>query len=108
MNDMERLAQTQVGREINRHIYSWDEVNAALARPVVQSLLKLIRFRNEHPAFEGDFSLMPAGDTRLVMRWDRDAHWAELRVDLATSSLEVRYEKDGSPQTLDLGITPVA
>ena len=60
----------RVGRDINRHYYSWDEVQEALATPVVQNLLKLIRFRNEHPAFQGDFSLVTSVDSLLVIRWN--------------------------------------
>src|SRR5690606_16512121 len=61
-NDIELLARTGVGREINRHYYSWDEVQEALTRTVVQKLLRLIRFRNEHPAFDGTFSLQTSPD----------------------------------------------
>ena len=54
-NDMELLARTGVGRDINRHYYKAAEIEAALARPLVQKQIELIRFRNTHPAFAGDF-----------------------------------------------------
>jgi sucrose phosphorylase len=107
MNDMERLAETQVGREINRHVYSWDEVEAALERPVVQSLMTLIRFRNEHPAFAGEFTLLPSGDDVLAIRWSHGDVWAELRADLVASTLEIRHGAGDRVDTLDLtGLTP--
>ena len=52
-NDMNLLAQSGIGRDINRHYYSLDEIAQAIRRPVVQSLFELIRFRNQHPAFHG-------------------------------------------------------
>ena len=54
---LELLARSGVGRDINRHHYTRDEVQAELARPVVERLLQLIRFRNTHPAFGGEFQL---------------------------------------------------
>ena len=42
-----------MGRDVNRHHYTIAEIDADLARPVVQALLRLIRFRNGHPAFGG-------------------------------------------------------
>lgn len=77
------LAKSGIGRDINRHYYSLEEVDQALQRPVVQDLFELIRFRNRHPAFEGTFSL-PETDrhSELVMRWDNGEAWAMLEVDL--------------------------
>src|SRR6185312_13407228 len=44
-NDMELLARTGVGRDINRHYYDCEEVERNLQRPVVAGLLELIRLR---------------------------------------------------------------
>ena len=41
-------------RGINRHRYSIEEAEQELQRPVVQALLELCRFRNSHPAFNGE------------------------------------------------------
>ena len=43
---MALLAKSGVGRNINRHYYTPEEIDQALQRPVVQSLFELIRFRN--------------------------------------------------------------
>ena len=62
---------TDVGRDVNRHHYTGEEVEAALRRPVVAALCALIRLRNEHPAFNGAFSCAPGqGRGGLSMRWD--------------------------------------
>ncbi len=104
-NDMRLLEATNVGRDINRHCYDWDEVQVALARPVVQNLLKLIRFRNEYPAFQGTFSLLPSTDSQLLIRWDNAGTWAQLVVDFLESSMEIRYLENGVENRLDLTIT---
>ena len=54
-NDMDLLARTNVGRDVNRHHYAPDEVLAALERPVVRAQLDLLRARSS-PAFDGDWS----------------------------------------------------
>ncbi len=82
-NDMDLLATTGVGRDINRHYYDDAEVATALQRPVVQSLIKLIRFRNSHPAFNGSFTHKRNGST-LELIWTHGADFARLAVDFST------------------------
>jgi len=81
-NDMSLLERSQVGRDINRHHYTPDEVATDLQRPVVQRLIDLIRLRNRHPAFQGRFELLPGAAHDLNLRWSEGEHWAELRIDL--------------------------
>lgn len=100
-NDMPLLEQTGVGREINRHYYRWDEVETALARPVVRDLLKLIRFRNEHPAFQGTFSLPECADSLLVIRWSQAETWARLTMDFSASTMEIAYLENGVEKHLN-------
>jgi sucrose phosphorylase len=104
-NDMHLLEKTLVGRDINRHHYSWNDVREALARPIVQNLLKLIRFRNEHPAFQGNFSLLPCADSLLVIRWSTVETWAKLTVDFSESTLEIGYLENGVEKRLDFNTT---
>ena len=92
---MELLARTGVGRDINRHYYNRDEIDQALARPVVRLLLDLIRLRNAHPAFSGEFRLEDSADEVLEMQWVSGAHFARLRVDLRTSSARIEYSLGG-------------
>ncbi len=106
-NDMKRLEETKVGREINRHFYSWDEVQESLARPVVQNLLKLIRFRNQHSAFQGTFSLLPSADQSLVIRWNNGETWVQLRVNFPESTMEICYLDNGIEKHLDFDATGV-
>ena len=95
-NDMDLLARTGVGRDINRHHYGPGEVQAALQRPVVQALCRLIRLRNTHPAFQGTFTLHGSDGQVLDLGWRHGDAQARLRVDFATREhhLEVS-EADG-------------
>lgn len=68
-NDMELLATTANGRDINRHNYTNDEVVSSMKRDVVKYQIALIRFRNFHPAFNGEFSLQESFDNALKVVW---------------------------------------
>jgi sucrose phosphorylase len=84
LNDVGLLEKSGVGRDINRHYYTPAEVRAQLERPVVRSLCELIRVRNSHPAFNGEFTLPESPPGRLRLRWQAGHQWIELDADLAT------------------------
>jgi sucrose phosphorylase len=81
-NDMDLVDRTGIGRDINRHYYSREEIKAALKRPVVTHLMQLIRLRNTEPAFDGRFSMPACERDELFLRWDNDDAHAQLRVEL--------------------------
>ena len=95
-NDMELLRRTREGRDINRHYYTARRIDKELQRPVVRALFDLIRFRNTHPAFAGDFSLLPCSDHEIAIEWRSNAHWARLNVDLKAMNAVI----DASPGVL--------
>jgi sucrose phosphorylase len=101
-NDLELLARTGVGRDINRHYFTRDELLAALQRPVVQSLCTLIRLRNEHPAFQGSFSLGASTDDSLALHWHNASHSAELQIDFSKDSYHLRVSDAAGTQEIDL------
>lgn len=82
VNDMDLVDRTGVGRDINRHYYSREEIHEALRRPVVMHLMQLIRLRNSEPAFDGTFSMPACERDELVLRWDNEDAHAQLRVEL--------------------------
>ena len=88
-NDMTLLAQSGVGRDINRHCFMPDEIDRAIQRPVVQSLFELIRFRNRHPAFNGSFSMPETHESGITVRWDNGVDWAMLEVDFVSGSYSI-------------------
>src|SRR5579859_2253718 len=104
-NDMDLLARTHVGRDVNRHHYTPGEIEAALARPVVQALCRLIRFRNTHPAFEGSLTCSGSATT-IEMSRARDGDEAVLSADLADGSAEVTWTENGTRNSAPLAALP--
>jgi sucrose phosphorylase len=102
-NDVELLHKTGVGRDINRHFYTPEEIELALQRPVVQRLRALLELRNTHPAFDGDWELLSdgEGEGRLSMRWTNGDALAGLTVDLRERSYELTYTEAGRTRTID-------
>ena len=100
-NDVDLLSRTHVGRDINRQYYSPGEIDEALGRRVVRRLAELIRFRNVHPAFAGEFELVASGETELhIRRWNNDAA-AELQVDFASRSFRLTSTLGGDTRVVD-------
>jgi sucrose phosphorylase len=90
-NDDEAVRRTGEGREINRHNYGVAEMEENLRRDVVQRLLRLIRFRNEHPAFDGSFRVLPGRESELRMAWQKDATTCTLIVDFPACRATIEY-----------------
>jgi len=90
-NDMELLAKTKVGRDINRHYFLNGELRDATKKPVVQKLLKLIKFRNSHPAFNGEFFLQTSSDESLIIKWEKGEDWAKIEVDFSNLSYHLNF-----------------
>ena len=88
-NDAELLARTGVGRDVNRHHYTPGEIDAALARPVVQRLLALLRWRGSEPAFDGTFELLDSPDHVVAVRWSSPASTVTIEVDLRAGTFTV-------------------
>lgn len=90
-NDMDRVKETGEGREINRHNYTIEEMNLALGAEVVQRLLKLIRFRNTYPAFDGEFQVLESPDSEIRLRWSKADKSCLLIVDLSSKHSVIQY-----------------
>jgi sucrose phosphorylase len=101
-NDMALLARSQVGRDINRHHYTVAEITAALERPVVQDLCDLIRLRNSHPAFNGEFHYDATDHTALTLSWTAGEHSVELRVSFRDLRVELLVSGGGRRRRLPL------
>lgn len=89
-NDVALVEKTRVGRDINRHYYTAEEIEQEVQRPVLRRMYALMRLRNTHPAFDGEVIIgedTTPGETRL--RWENGPHWAELRANLADKTFTV-------------------
>jgi sucrose phosphorylase len=104
-NDTELLARSKVGRDVNRHHYTPAEIDADLARPVVQALVRLIRFRNTHPAFDGD-CVVDGGGSAMTMTWASGDDVAVLDADVAAGTATVTWTVHGSRRTAPLAELP--
>ena len=108
MNDVDLLRRSGVGRDINRHYFTGTELQERLKAHVVRSLLDLIRFRNAHPAFAGEFQLRGSDDCSIAMAWRNDSDWARLDVDLATRSAVISYSDPAGEQKMVIASRTVA
>jgi sucrose phosphorylase len=95
-NDLELLARTGTGRDINRHYYSADELQHQLKTPVVQTLLALLRIRNVHPAFEGRLQVESSPADTLALEWRNGVHVARLDVRLAAMRATITCSVGGN------------
>jgi sucrose phosphorylase len=102
-NDMELLARSGVGRDINRHYFTPEEIAASLQTPLVKGLIALIRLRNSHPAFNGDCTTELASPGRLTIRWRQNEHWISLAVDLSKPCATLEYS-NGRDATATMAI----
>ena len=97
-NDMELLAKTNVGRDINRPYLSTSSVEKAIQKPVVKGLFELIKLRNHSNAFNGDFSVSYQNNV-LTLNWDNQGDSARLEIDFTTTDINavdaVIYITDG-------------
>jgi len=89
-NDMELLKRTGVGRDINRHHFTRSEIAERVASPVVESLLALMRFRNEHPAFGGHAKVSHTRE-HIAIDWRQGSHWARMSLDTHTRRVRLSW-----------------
>jgi sucrose phosphorylase len=101
-NDNERVRASGEGRAINRYNYSREEVRTAVGTVVVQRLLRLIRFRNEHPAFNGTFAVGDGPDHEINLAWQSPQGSCVLTVDLRTAAARITSTSGSgsSPETI--------
>jgi len=91
VNDPEGV-EREGPRGLNRHRYSYEEAAKELERPVVKALHQMCRFRNRHPAFNGQIGIKkepPQDDQFLRVTWRNGPHHATLYADLRTLNFEV-------------------
>jgi sucrose 6(F)-phosphate phosphorylase len=90
-NDTKMYAQTGDGREINRHNYSFEEIANEVQKPVVRKLIRLIQFRNNHPAFNGKFAVNQSSNRELSLTWTHDNDYANLLIDFTCGTSKISF-----------------
>lgn len=90
-NDMALLNRTGVGRDINRSYYSEQELDTALQKNVVKQLIELIKLRNGHEAFSGQFSTQAVTAYSLQMKWTARNAFATLDINFKRATGQLYY-----------------
>ncbi len=91
-NDIELLEKTKIGRNINRHNYTLDEIEQEVQRPLLKKLYELMRFRNSYPAFGGAMHIdEAAGSSVLRVTWKSGIYSCTLDADLQKNSFGIVY-----------------
>ncbi len=89
-NDYELMRRTDFPRNISRHNYDAGEIEEAVKKPVVRKLCKLMRLRNEFPAFDGEAVISDLPDHLLEITRESNGVKAVLWADLATKEFKIR------------------
>lgn len=103
-NDLELLDDSGVGRDINRHRYTREDIDAEVSRPVVAALVALMRLRSTLEVFDGVFAFRTEDDDHVLhLDWSHEARSAALQVDLRTGDCVLEWT-DGAAhgRTTDL------
>ncbi len=100
-NDMDLLSKTNVGRDINRPYLNTNDVEQALQKPVVKALCELIKLRNRHPAFNGEFDLQAEG-AQLQLSWALADDHISLVIELKTRFAEIVIRNEQQTQRIAL------
>lgn len=90
-NDLDLVEKTGELRDINRSYYTLEDGDAAMKKPMVRRLLKLMEFRSTYPAFNGNFELHYSNDSSVAIAWRNGEHYCQLFVDLNFKKSVIRY-----------------
>ena len=103
-NDIELLEKTRLGRNINRHNYTLEEIREDIKKPVVQRLIRLMEFRNTYPAFNGEFNLFKSKNSELNIEWCKDQYCATAHIDVKTFKTKITYTDPIASRSVDFDV----
>jgi sucrose phosphorylase len=99
MDDRELFAKTEQGRDVNRHHYTPQEIEAALKQPVTQAIIALARLR-KHTAFEGEFSWKVTSESSIELSWKAGSESLTLAFNTKTSEFQIDIKDTSGSRTL--------
>lgn len=99
-NDEEAAIKTGEGRDINRHNFSMEEIEAGVKKPVVIKLIKMIQLRNTHQAFNGVFAIDQSSDQEIFLTWTHQKDHAALFVDLMSGCSTISYSDSSGREVI--------
>jgi sucrose phosphorylase len=101
-NDIELVEKTKSGRSINRHNYTLEEIDKEIKKPVVQRLIRLMKFRNDYPAFNGELIIEDTTENRIRLTWVLDIYQATVDIDLKSYANRVSYYDEVKNKIADI------
>ena len=90
-NDYELMKRTDFPRNISRHNYTIEEIAKEVKKPVVKKLGKLMRFRNEYPAFDDACIVEDTDDHILRIHRVNGQYEAKLEANLKDYQYTITY-----------------
>ncbi len=93
VNDIELLSKTNIGRDINRHNYTLKEIEKEIEKPVVKSLLNMMKFRNEYIAFSGKFELYQTDKEKIALKWKKNGYECILEGNSINKNFKISYKE---------------
>ncbi len=88
-NSVASQMQQNDPRAVNRRNYTLSEIEAAMGNTTVQGQIELIRLRNSHPAFGGEFSMTAESPSVLTLTWRSGTQRCSLTADLSTYDFSI-------------------
>jgi len=85
------LGGTGGHKEINRTNLSLAEIEEALDTAIVRDQLRLMRLRNNSPAFDGELEVGQGPANQLELTWRNGTSYAGLEADLANLGFRIRH-----------------
>ncbi len=102
-NDIDAVKRAGEGghKEINRTNLTVADMEAALARPVVQKQLELLKLRNTFPAFgfDAQCTVKTEGSGTLEIIWQKDGYSATLKADVSACCYEITTHSPENEET---------
>ncbi len=102
VNDLEVLERGGEGRDINRRNYNLKEIEQDVQKTPVQRLIKLIKFRNSHPAFDGKFTVLDSEPDQVNLKWVNGDHYCTLLIDFNTMASTIKYKGQNGKEEIYL------
>jgi sucrose phosphorylase len=101
-NDFPAAERTGEVREINRHSYTLAEIDQEVERPIVKRLLRLIEFRNNYAAFDGECAFDDCSDKELSITWTKGRLQTRLHIDLTQNDVQISFVDETTGRLVNL------
>lgn len=101
-NDVDALMQSPDHRDINRHNFTYSEIEAGVKQRVVQRLLKLLVFRNNCVAFDGEMDVSLINSQEFSVRRMGHGDEANLVCNLITGAFTISHCAGGRNEVIEI------